>query len=200
MKGNKQAQEINSSKKLTTQLRRRYGFVIGLILIVVALSFGTFQEEESSPPLSDEEIAALPAAPVIGARAPDFDLEDITGQPVSLNHFQGKPIVMMFFHSWWPVCNQNAPALRAAEEKYGEDLVVLFVDEQEGSGVVETFAERHNLTSVIVMDMTGEIGKKYQLISTPTTFFIDSHGVIQEIKAGVIRLDWIDHQMAVVSK
>jgi peroxiredoxin len=90
--------------------------------------------------------------------------------------------------------------LRAAEEKYGEDLVVLLIDEEEGSAAVQGFAERHNLNSVIAMDMTGKIGREYQLLSTPTTFFIDANGVIQNIQAGVITLDWVDNQMAAISQ
>jgi hypothetical protein len=86
--------------------------------------------------------------------------------------------------------------LRAAEEKYGDELVVLFVDEQERAPEVEAFAARYGLESVFAMDFTGEVGAQYQLISTPTTYFVDPNGVIQNIHAGVITLDWIDSRLA----
>ena len=69
---------------------------------------------------------------------------------------------------------------------------MLFVDEQERAPEVEAFAARYGLESVFAMDFTGEVGAQYQLISTPTTYFVDPNGVIQNIHAGVITLDWID--------
>ena len=42
----------------------------------------------------------VPVAPVVGSRAPDFTLNDIEGQPVSLSDYRGKPVAMMFFHTW----------------------------------------------------------------------------------------------------
>lgn len=44
--------------------------------------------------------ATIPVAPSVGALAPDFSLDDITGQTVSRAAFAGKPMFITFFHSW----------------------------------------------------------------------------------------------------
>jgi hypothetical protein len=90
--------------------------------------------------------------------------------------------------------------LRAAEEKYGDDLVVLFVDEEESVQDVNAFAARYGLESVFVMDTTGSVGVDYRLFSTPTTYIVDADGVIRNIQAGVINLAWLDSQMAALSQ
>ena len=85
--------------------------------------------------------------------------------------------------------------MRAAEQKYGDDLVVLFVDQEETVPLVKQFASNYGLTSSFLMDPTGAIGAQYNLFSTPTTYFVDANGVIQNIQAGVVTPNWIDAQM-----
>ena len=41
------------------------------------------------------------------------------------------------------------------------------------------FIHDYELTFPIVLNQKGEIGKMYQAISIPTTFIIDSEGIIQ---------------------
>lgn len=82
--------------------------------------------------------------------------------------------------------------MRAAEEKYGSQLTILHVDQEEPISAVEQFAAQYGLTSSILMDPNGQIGRLYQLRGTPTTFFIDSNGVVQDFQPGFISLEWID--------
>jgi len=85
--------------------------------------------------------------------------------------------------------------LRAAQEKYGDNLVVLLVDEQETVEEVKAFAERYNLKSVFVMDDRGTVAQLYRMFSTPTTYFISPNGVIQSIWSGVFDMSWVDENM-----
>ena len=41
------------------------------------------------------------------------------------------------------------------------------------------------------MDNDGSIGGMYQLYSTPTTYFIDPNGVVQDNLVGVVGFDWL---------
>jgi len=82
--------------------------------------------------------------------------------------------------------------LREAEQKYGDQLTILHVDQEEPISAVEQFAAQYDLTSPFLMDPNAQIGRLYQLRGTPTTFFIDSNGVVQDFQPGFINLDWID--------
>ncbi len=89
-------------------------------------------------------------------------------------------------------CNQNAPEFRRAELKYGDQLAILHVDQQESISAVVDFANKYALESPFLMDPSGAIGRQYRIQSTPTVFFVDPDGVIQDIRAGVINLRWIE--------
>jgi peroxiredoxin len=82
--------------------------------------------------------------------------------------------------------------LRAAEEKYGKQLTILHVDQEEPTSAVQQFAAQYGLSSPFLMDPNGQIGRLYQLRGTPTTFFIDSDGVIQGFQPGFISSDSIE--------
>jgi cytochrome oxidase Cu insertion factor (SCO1/SenC/PrrC family) len=43
---------------------------------------------------------SLPVRPQVGALAPDFTLVATTGEQISLADYQGKPVVVSFFHTW----------------------------------------------------------------------------------------------------
>jgi cytochrome oxidase Cu insertion factor (SCO1/SenC/PrrC family) len=82
-----------------TPKSKLYGLAFGFILLAAA--FLAFKpEENAAKQFSEEEIAALPTGPSSGALAPDFTLKNMDGQDVSLSAYQGKPVAMMFFHSW----------------------------------------------------------------------------------------------------
>ncbi len=93
------------AEKAQRAVRRRnlvLGVGIGVALIVgyfIVVSGGG-----TKPPitegLSNEEIAALPAAPIIGANAPDFTLLDVEDKSFTLSDELGNPTAIMFFHSW----------------------------------------------------------------------------------------------------
>ncbi len=44
--------------------------------------------------------AALPVEPVVGARAPDFTLTDLTGEEISLGALQGQVVLLNFWTTW----------------------------------------------------------------------------------------------------
>ena len=75
---------------------------MGIILLVLAYNAFSAREKNSpiSEGLSDTELALLPSAPEVGALAPDFDLVDADGASFSLTNTRGKPVVLMFFHTW----------------------------------------------------------------------------------------------------
>ena len=82
--------------------------------------------------------------------------------------------------------------MRRAELELGDDLTILFVDEQEPVGLVLEFAEKYGLTSTFLMDRSSEVGFDYRIGSTPTTFFLDPSGVVQDITIGVVTFSWLE--------
>ena len=99
-----------SRKQLRAEIRqqaaRRRYWLLGLGAVVVLFVGYSFATTGARPKpafrdgLSDEEIAALPAAPVVGARAPDFTILDVEDNSFTLSSVLRKPTAIMFFRSW----------------------------------------------------------------------------------------------------
>ena len=56
---------------------------------------------------------------------------------------------------------------------------------------VNNFMLQYGLSYPFLMDPTAEIGRMYRISSTPTTFFVDSDGVIRNVLAGVVTRGWL---------
>jgi len=140
----------------------------------------------------------------VGERAPDFTLSCYSddnkespnkGQTVSLSDFQGKKILLNFWSTRCGPCLAEFPLIR---EIYYDDQC----NENTGNLAVATIAidnrpdriklaedkyqdEYGHFTFPILLDTAEEpIKNKYGVWQIPTTFFIDSDGIIREINIG----------------
>lgn len=130
----------------------------------------------------------------IGKKA--FGIKTVTfdGQPVTLERYKGKPIVLNFWASWCTTCWKEAHILEAAHQKY-TPLGAVFIgiainDEREAS---LKFIKKYNKTYVLAPDdSTGNISLDYGVTAVPETFLIDKNGIIENKVLGAIHNDVID--------
>lgn len=131
--------------------------------------------------------AAGGAAPKIGEPAPDFTLLDLDGNVVHLSDFRGKTVVMNAWATWCPPCRKEFPELVDLYEANKErGLIVLGLNLQEPREQVRRFAEDYGATFPIVIDVDGDVVSQYRLLGLPTTWFIDSEGVLRAQQVGVL--------------
>lgn len=105
-------------------------------------------------------VAAMAIAPAtvrasshVGDVMADFTLLDTTGAPVSLYQFAGDVIVVNFFATWCPGCNDEAQSLEheiwRTYRQYG--VTVLAIDLQEQVAVVVPWIANQGVTYRVVM-------------------------------------------------
>lgn len=117
----------------------------------------------------------------IGSMAPEFSLATLDKQVHQLSDFEGKSLVINFWGTFCPPCVNEMPALQKQYDQWKEDnVVVLGINLSESTITVKNFINQHNITFPIVIDNNDQIRKKYNVQYYPTTFFIDSSGVIQD--------------------
>lgn len=126
----------------------------------------------------------LPAEPVQGSRAPDFELENTAGERIALRDLQGRAVVVNFWATWCLPCRFEMPVLDAAVRQYPDGLVLLAVNFDESREQVLAYAAELGFSFDPLLDPGGEIYRLYQVRGLPTTFFIDSEGIIQNVHIG----------------
>ncbi len=126
-------------------------------------------------------------APKANFLAPDFTLNSLDGEPVTLQELKGRPVILNFWASWCPPCRAEMPAFQLAWQEYMDtDLVILAVNatHQDTISEINQFIEQNNLEFAILLDMTGKVSSSYQIHSLPTTFLIDRDGIITKTIIG----------------
>lgn len=122
-----------------------------------------------------------------GFAAPDFTLDLLDGGELTLSDLRGKAVVVNLWASWCPPCRAEMPALqRIYEANRGRGLEIVAVNTtfQDSEADAAEFVQEFGLTFPVVLDRAGDASRAYQLRALPTTFFIDSGGVIREVVLG----------------
>ena len=127
-------------------------------------------------------------APRQGFLAPEFTLQDMVGNQVSLESLRGKVVVVNLWATWCTFCKSEMPAFQNVFESYPpeSDVVILAVNStvQDDPVKVAQFVEDYGLQYPILLDTSGRVTKAYQVRALPTTFFIDRKGIIQNVTIG----------------
>jgi peroxiredoxin len=123
-------------------------------------------------------------APEVGSLAPDFEVTLLDGGTVSLEGLKGKPIMLLFWRTTCGACNANMPHVQAAFEEKGEEVQIIAVGLDASSDAIQQYVESRGLGFTIALGADGVAANSYQIMYIPTTFFIDSRGVITGKQVG----------------
>jgi peroxiredoxin len=118
---------------------------------------------------------------VIGQPAPDFQLKNLEGQSVSLSDFKGSPVLLNFWSTRCSPCVYEMPFLQEIYDEWsGKGLILLAIDQGDGSSNVKVFMQDNGLSLPVLLDTQLAVGQRYNVMAIPTTVFIDREGIIQE--------------------
>lgn len=176
--------------------------ILLLVLVIGLLLWQSWEPQATEVgPFPESTLQALPAPSTstllslantsslsIGQPAPDFSLKTLDGQTtITLSELRGKPVILNFWASWCTPCRQEMPALQAAYEAHRPDnLTVLAINltTQDTLPDAQAFIEELQLTIPTLADETNVVGEAYHIIGLPTTYFVDSQGIITYLKLG----------------
>ncbi len=130
-----------------------------------------------------------PNRPNEGETAPDFALVDARdpSKIIKLSDFRGKAVILNWYASWCGPCKSEIPAFVRAQEKLGDQLVVLGVDFLESGSAATSILGEFGATYPAVLDSSGAVAEHYRTgLGVPVTFFIDKDGVLQGARRGEV--------------
>jgi peroxiredoxin len=145
---------------------------------------------------SDAPIGASPApvtaAPAkelaaVGEPAPDFALKDLDGNEVRLSSFKGKTVVLEWFNPECPFVelSHTKGSLKGAAKRHAREGVVWLAINSGapgrngyGADANRAAAKRYGMEHPILLDETGQVGKRYGATNTPHMFVVDEAGTL----------------------
>jgi len=137
-----------------------------------------------------------------GKPAPEIDLPTLQGGRAKLSSLRGHPVLVTFWGTWCPPCRVEFPELVAAHRRYREaGLEVLAVnqrDQELRTSDVQAFVKEFSVEFTVVLDTRGTSRRTFRLIGLPTTVFVDSAGIIQQVHMGPINRDQLAQGLAMI--
>lgn len=166
---------------------------IALVLVLIAVYTTGNSEGNTSVPQNTNNDSNQIDSNAGGEKAPDFTLEDLDGNTVSLSDYQGKNVYINFFATWCPPCRGEMPDLEKIYQKYkDEDIVVLAVDLGEDKDTVKSFIEENKYNFNVLLDSDQTATEQYNITSIPVSVFIDKQGNIEAKQVGAMTMDQME--------
>jgi len=163
--------------------------ILTLVLLVSGCSADSEPPDGESPTAPDGKNSTAPVEGTqAGNLAPDFQLQNLDGQTVSLSNLRNKPVLINFWATWCSPCRSEMPYIQEIYEEWADkELVVLAINIGESSSKAEEFMQSNNLSFTVLLDTKQDVAQKYNIQYIPTTFFIDKDGIIQDKMIGAFQ-------------
>lgn len=163
------------------QDRRRWA----LVMLVVFLGGSAWTVTSRIQP--NVTNSGKPPSPRVGFSAPDFTLNLLTGEPITLSELQGKVVMINIWTTWCPPCKAEMPAIEKVYRTFkdaGLEVLAINSTNQDNKADVARFVQERGLTFPVLLDLTGFVSTTYNLQGLPSTYFVGSDGVIRDVVVG----------------
>jgi thiol-disulfide isomerase/thioredoxin len=182
----------DSAARATAQRRRRnllWSGGIATLVVAVIAAVATF----GLPGLGVPDV-------IPGTSLANFDISLYQGErelgsdELDFAQLQGQPIVLNFWAGQCPPCRAEMPDLQRFYDEYRDDVLLLGVDVGRFSGLgsrrdAQNLLEELRITYPAGSTNQRSIMRDYQVLSMPTTVFIDSNGEVFRRWSGALNRD-----------
>jgi thiol-disulfide isomerase/thioredoxin len=161
------------ARQLIARHRIISAVVAVFVVAVIVVSVATTGSQNNQPP---PQPAAAFSLPVLGA----------AGQHMSLSEYAGKPVIINFWASWCPPCQQETPLLASWYKQQHGKVVLLGLDENDTASDALKFAHAKGVTYPLGFDPNVIVAPKYGVDALPQTFFLNAkHQIVDHVVGGV---------------
>jgi peroxiredoxin len=174
-----------SSKKLLGRTLVLWGLWLNLAGFILGLFFGYFfvvrtylYARQYSRQMGDKKFAKW-----INRPSPDFTVRTIDGNEITLSGLRGKRVILDFWATWCPPCKKEIPHFIKIRSQISPDELVIIGISSEPPEVLKKFVADNAMNYPVASE--SNLPAPYNnIMSIPTTFFIDRNGVIQKVLQG----------------
>jgi len=122
--------------------------------------------------------------PEVGKQAPDFTLGTMAGTEITLSELRGTPVVLNFWATYCTPCRSELGYFEYAAEQSAGEVAIIMVNTQDTRSRIENFFGDYKVHFTVALGGGTQVSDKYNIQYIPTTFFIDSGGIIRNMKVG----------------
>lgn len=122
-----------------------------------------------------------------GNQAPDFELDTLDGEKKRISGFQGKKVILNFWATWCPPCQEEMPEMQKFHEQYSDEVAIVAVNftvSERNTETVKKFIEGNGYTFPVLLDSENKANSGYEVLTYPTSYFLDENGIIRDKVVG----------------
>jgi thiol-disulfide isomerase/thioredoxin len=111
--------------------------------------------------------------------APNFELQDLSGNVVRLESFRGHPVFLDFWATWCGPCRMSIPMVQDFYARHkAEGLVVIGMNMDDDPSGVYGFVKKFKMTYPVVFAAESTAPGDYEVEGIPHFVFIDKKGQV----------------------
>lgn len=134
-----------------------------------------------------------------GDLAVDFVVPTLDGKSVQLSELRGRPVILYFWATWCGSCTFDMPAMDAFyQQEIDSGVVVLAINVGQSETTVRDFVAEGGYSFLIGLDGNMDVGRAYRLLGFPSTYFIDTEGIIRNVRMGQLTQEALEERLAMI--
>lgn len=173
--------------------------LVGVGLLVVGLVSLILLTSNYSTPSTASVGVSGPA--VVDFPAPELQLHDIDGNPVSLSDYRGQVVLVNNWATWCPPCRQEMPILDAYfRDHRHQDFLIVAIDAGDPAEMVADFIDRYGLSFPVWVDPSSSALNSFRNNYLPSSYLIDQKGQVVMAWSGAVTYASLDQNITPLLK
>ncbi len=121
---------------------------------------------------------------LVGGAAPAFALPALDGKSVTLQAYEGRPLLVAFWAPWCTVCRSTSDNVaRVMRWSGARASVVSIATAYDDDNQVKGYVAEHGVPYTVLLDHGG-VASEYNVHAFPTFYFLDAHGQVKHTAVG----------------
>jgi peroxiredoxin len=159
--------------------------LVGGGLLVIGVAALLLLPKESAP---ESEIQVAENKPAeVDFPAPDLQLRDLDGQPVSLTDYRGQVVLVNNWATWCPPCRQEMPILEAYFRDHNhQDFTIVAIDAGDPADTVSAFVNQYQMSFPVWLDPSSFALNSFRNNYLPSSYLINRDGQVVKAWSGAV--------------